>query len=128
MFDDTSTYNWDEFIDCVLGEKLKAIKEFISVDGVHSKAMLYKMLTLIRSKKEENRLNIARFAYLIARLRPNEKNTDENKLQERLESYNNFAKKMYNWIQSARDCRQLVTAIYIYVYMNREREVNGNDR
>lgn len=128
LFDDTSTYNWDEFIDCVLGEKLKAIKEFISVDGVHSKAMLYKMLTLIRSKKEENRLNIARFAYLIARLRPNEKNTDENKLQERLESYNNFAKKMYNWIQSARDCRQLVTAIYIYVYMNREREVNGNDR
>lgn len=128
LFDDTSTYNWDEFIDCVLGEKLKAIKEFISVDGVHSKAMLYKMLTLIRSKKEENRLNIARFAYLIARLRPNEKNTDENKLQERLNAYNNFAKKMYNWIQSARDCRQLVTAIYIYVYMNREREVNGNDR
>lgn len=126
--DYSSTYNWEEFIECVLGEKLKAIKEFISIDGEHAKAMLYKMLTLIRAKESENRLNIARFAYLLARLRPDEKNKDATELQVKMESYNNFAKKMYLWIQDSKECKQLVTAIYIYIYMNREREVNGNDR
>ena len=78
------------------------------------------MLELIRSKEQDNRLNIARFAYLLSRLKP-----DEEKVSaEQTALYNDFSKNMYRWIQSDEDCRQLVTAIYIYIYMNRESEEN----
>ncbi len=120
LFDENGCYSWQELIDDVIGEKLRTLQSYISGNGVHAKAMLYKMLELIRNCEREERLNIARFAYLLARLKPdNDKATAEEK-----ELYNNFSKKMYRWIQDEKECRQLVTAIYIYVYMNRDSEEN----
>lgn len=118
LFDEDNTYHWQELIDEVIGEKLNALQDYIKNDGEHAKAMLYKMLQLIRDKGKENRLNIARFMYLIARLKPKK----ENAKAEQIEAYNKFAKKLYQWIQNEKDSKQLITAIYIYVYMNREGE------
>ncbi len=116
LFDENSVFSWDDFINSVIGEKLRALQSYIDMDGDHAKAMLYNMLSLIRAKEEDNKLNIARFAYLLARLRP-----DKEQPEEKIESYNVFAEKMYEWVRSENDCKELITAIYIYVYMYRER-------
>lgn len=122
LFDKTGSYSWQRLIDDVIGEKLEALKSFITEDSEHNKAMLYKMLELIRAKEKEDRLNIARFAYLLARLEPKE--DAEETVKER---YKEFSRKMYSWIQNEEDCRSLVTAIYIYVYMNRKGEGDNNE-
>lgn len=119
LFDEEEgSYTWDEFIDKVLGEKLAALSKYIDDNGKHAKAMLYKMLQLIRERKKEDRLNIARFAYLLARLEPDNKKATA----EEIAAYKEFSRQMYRWIQNEEDCRQLITAIYIYIYLNRERE------
>ncbi len=130
-----NTYHWDELIDEVIGEKLLAIKEYFKKhesgkDESHNNSMLYKMLQLIRSRREENKLNIARFTYLIARLKPDMSsgNTDEAAKQMELDRYNEFAKKMYRWIRDEKSCRQLETAITLYVYLNREKEETENEQ
>ena len=38
------------------------------------------------------------------------------------ESYRNFADTMFDWIRSDEDSRQLITAIYLYVYLIRGEE------
>ncbi|MGN1317644.1 MAG: type III-A CRISPR-associated protein Cas10/Csm1 [Lachnospirales bacterium] len=118
LFDKNNTYHWEEFIDKVLGEKLGIIQSYISVNNEHNKAMLYNMLELIRNKNSKDRLNIARFAYLLSRLKP----TGDNVKEKELESYNIFSKNIYNWIQNEKDCKELITAIYIFIYMTRERK------
>ena len=109
-----STYHWDELIEKVLGEKYALLKSYFENNEENGKALLYKMLQLIRDKDESSKLNIAKFAYLLARLKP--KNT------ENVEKYQEFSTKIYDWIQSPADRRQLITAIYIYVYTIREKE------
>lgn len=37
------------------------------------------------------------------------------------ENYRKFSKKMYEWSKDECDRKQLITAIYLYVYLNRER-------
>lgn len=117
LFDETGTYSWEELIDDVIGQKLRAIQSFIDDNDEKGKALLYKMLELIRDKRED-RLNIARFAYLLARIKP----VGDNVPLEEIDRYNQFAKSMYRWIQNEEECRKLTTAIYIYVYMHRESE------
>lgn len=86
--------------------------------------MLYNMLELIRNRNSENRLNIARFAYLLARVRPT--NEHAPNFRENLERFDRFKKQMYAWIQDDTDSQQLITAIYLYVYSERERTDNND--
>lgn len=113
--DGSNTYHWDEFIDCVLEEKYKLIKDYFSGNEQSGKSMLYKMLELIRAKNDTEKLNIARFAYLLARLKPKHGGPD-------MEKYQNFSSRIYDWIQNPDDRKQLVTAIYIYIYSIRDKE------
>lgn len=113
--DGSNTYHWDEFINCVLGEKYQLIKDFFSENEDSGKSLLYRMLELIRAKDDTSKLNIAKFAYLLARLKPKD---DEKKLKK----YQEFSGKVFDWIQNSDDRRQLVTAIYIYIYTVREKE------
>jgi len=70
------------------------------------------MLELIRNQKEK--INFARFVYLLSRLEP-------DKEGEKKEKYRKFSRKMYQWVQSEKDCRELKTAINLYAYMHREK-------
>ena len=73
------------------------------------------MLELIRNQSDK--INFARFVYLLSRLEP--VNEGEKK-----EKYRRFSRTMYEWIQSEKDCRELKTAMNLYAYMNREKGVH----
>ena len=103
------TYSWTEFQEEVLGEKFQTIYDFFENQDERGKAFLYNMLELIRNQKDK--INFARFVYLISRLEP-----DKNAEKEQKEQYQIFSKKMCEWIRSQKDCRQLKTAINLYVY------------
>lgn len=60
----------------------------------------------------DDRINLARYAYLLARMEPRDKS--------RREDYRKFSQNMYRWGLSVRDRRQLITAIYLMVYMERK--------
>ena len=67
---------------------------------------------LVRNQKEK--INFARFVYVIARLEPKEEGEEK-------ERYRLFSRKMHEWIQKEKECRQLKTAMTLYVYMHREK-------
>ena len=111
-----STYSWDDFEEKVLGEKLKALEEFFQTNDERGMAFLYRLLDLIRGRSEK--INLARYAYILARMEPERmKNSEENAAKKN--AYQNFARQMYLWIQNKEDSRELITAIYIYVYGHR---------
>ena len=71
---------------------------------------MYRLLELIWHREEK--INLARFAYVLTRLEPK-----ENK-----EEYQTFSRKMYQWACKDEDSQQLITDIYIYVYLHREED------
>ncbi|NLH00777.1 MAG: type III-A CRISPR-associated protein Cas10/Csm1, partial [Clostridiales bacterium] len=116
LFSGENTYSWPVFIDKVLNEKYRLIKSFFDSAECYGKAYLYNLLDLM--KKRDNKLNIARYAYFLAKMQPNENADVEQK-----RVYTEFSEKMYYWItHSEEECRQAITAIYIYLYTIREKE------
>lgn len=113
------TYHWNEFIDQVLGEKFQMLYRFFSFSKEESergKAFLYRILTLFR--ESEDKINLARLAYLLARLEPPKKGGDESaEAYRRL--YKEFRQKLYQWQRNEKDRKQFITAIYIYAYLTR---------
>lgn len=105
------TYPWKEFREKVLNEKLQLLRDFFRADEQErGNAFLYRLLELLRGA-EANRIQLARYAYLLARMEPREK--------ERQETYRRFSAAMYRWALSPKDRQQLITAIYLYVYTER---------
>lgn len=111
------TYSWEEFEQEVIAEKYRTVEEFFQGTEERGKSFLYHILELVRNQKE--RINFARMVYNLSRLEPEEEG-------EKKEAYRKFSGKMYQWIQSEKDCRQLKTAINLYAYLNRERGENSH--
>lgn len=110
-------FGWDEFTDKVINEKLALITEYL--DGEtdaeserHGKAMLYKMLSLCQGA--EKRINIAKLAYLLARMEPSSGG------EKRQELYKEFSEKIYAWAAVPQDRRELCMAICVYAYLTRQ--------
>lgn len=112
LFAEGNTYFWDDFIECVVEDKYRVIFDFFEGSDDRGKGFLYKLLDFMRNK--EDKINLARYAYLLARMEP-DKNADE----EQRERYQLFSKQMYQWIQDDEECRQAITAMYLYVYIKR---------
>lgn len=108
------TYSWQTFERQVMGDKLKLLQEFFKGQDERGMAFLYQMTDLLR-EAEHDRLNLARYAYLLARLQPSEGSAA-------FRLYERFSRQMYGWACQAQDRKQLITAIYLYVYMNRKAE------
>ena len=115
------TYKWSEFTDKVVYEKLSVIREYfeyVSLDDEsgqnekRGKAFIYKIIELIRNAGEK--INIARIAYMLSRLAPGRNSAMYNK-------YKDFSEKMYGWVLNEKDRKQLLTALYIFIYLTRER-------
>jgi len=117
LFDESNCYSWDDFEDFVLNEKFNLIKDFFEKTDERGNSFLYNMLELLRNFKEK--INIARFIYLLSRLEP-EKNSKN--YEEKISIYRNFADKMYEWIESEDDRKQVITGICLYVYLNRKKQ------
>ena len=115
LFDRNNRYSWDVFINKVIGEKFNLLYEFFTVSNERGKNFLYNLLDLMRNTSE--RINLARFAYTLARLEPDK---DASDLQKKV--YQKFSGKMYEWITKEEYRRQTITAIYIYTYFVRSRE------
>lgn len=109
------TYSWKVFEEEVIGEKYRVIREFFDKSEDRGNAFLYRLLELIRN--QEDKINFARYVYLLARLEPSKEEGHEKQ-----EAYRRFSAAMYRWVQSERDCRQLKTAIQLYVYVTRTEE------
>ena len=125
--DEDHTYHWHEFVEEVLGEKLLLLRRFFGYGALASsegrddgqmrgKAFLYRILELYRHSGDK--INLARLAYLLARLEPSPSSEEEYKLL-----YSELKQKLYEWHRNAKDRKQFITAIYIYTYMIRDREV-----
>lgn len=121
LFNSEYTFHWEELIENVLEEKLELLKEYFNEYQEKGKNFLYNMLDLIRARKED-RINIARYAYLLGRIAPDKKEEKTSQGRARKELYDRFSKQMYQWIRNDKDAKELEMAIYLYVYMNRESE------
>lgn len=115
--EDMYVFSWDRLKKDVLGEKLKQIVKLLNYKkdkndtSLHGKAMLYKILDLLRNSDEK--INIARYAYMLARLQPKDKDKAYQEI------YKEFSDNMYKWILNKNDKNSLIMAIMIYVYINR---------
>ena len=106
------TYSWKEFREKVLGEKRKVLNDFFHVEEQErGNAFLYQLLELLR-QAQADRINLARYAYLLARMEPRDRS--------KREQYRIFSQAMYRWALNQQDRQQLITAIYLYVYAERK--------
>ena len=105
------TYSWKELEEGVVQEKYRALCDFFEgIDETRGMSFLYRMMELVRGHEEK--INFARMMYLLSRLEPTEEGPQKEK-------YRQLSQKMYRWIQSDQDCRQLKTAINLYAYIHR---------
>lgn len=108
------TYHWEEFSENVLGTKCALLTRFFcSDDAARGNSFLYRIVDLLRSAERDGKLVLARYAYLLARLAPSVSSPAYR-------GYKEFSEKMYAWALDAAQRKQLITAIYIHVYENRE--------
>ena len=117
-----NSYIWNDLDKKVFGEKYKALEVFFKNQDERGNRFAYNILELFNNREEK--INIARLAYTLARLEPQKirnKNDDKsNKEYENdLENYRKFTKKTYEWIKNKEDSKQMRTAILLYVYNNR---------
>jgi CRISPR-associated protein Csm1 len=116
------TYDWDTFENFVLGEKMASITELFSICGDYGNSFLYSILQLLRVAEEEDRINLARLAYLLARREPPKNASDLVQ-----KTYSEFAKKLYKWALDPEDRRQVITALIIYTYLKRDEKEDEQD-
>ena len=122
LFDQTGRYDWNVFIDQVIREKYIAIHEYMHITQYRGKAFLYHLLELLRMR--EGRFNRAKFVYYLSRMEPEIR---EGKDKAEAAEYRRFSSNMYQWSMSEEGRRQIVSAIYLYVYMQREKEGDRED-
>ncbi len=114
---ENGVFKWREFVDGVIGEKFEALTEFFDNNNFYGKAFIYNMLELLRNSKA--RINRARLAYVLSRMEPEKEELSDESLSD---LYKKFSEKIFKWYQNSEDRKELIMAIYIYVYLNREVE------
>lgn len=107
-----NAYSWDVFRENVMKEKLQTLQDFFgSEEQERGKSFLYQLMNLLRDARKAP-IYLARYAYLLAKMEP--------AAREKKDAYNAFSKKMYEWAISPEERRQLITAIYLFIYMERK--------
>ena len=110
-------YHWADFEARVLGEKYACVKQFFenqfrTDEDERGMAFLYRLLALLRSSGEQ--INVARFAYLLARMEPSGRQAAAR------QQYRHIFPQHDGLVPPAgRTEAQLITAIYLYIYEKR---------
>lgn len=107
------TYRWNVFVNDILGEKLTCIHTLAAPDTVNGGAFLHQVLALLQTSADQ-RINIARLAYLLARHVPTEKQSTYK------DTYNNAATQLHRWALDETHRKQLITALTVYLYKTRD--------
>ncbi len=118
LFEKQQIYHWEDFESRVLEEKLKALHDFFSISENRGRNFLYNLLELLCER--EDKINFARYVYILSRLEPGREEAARQK-----EAYREFSGKMYAWRKTKEDCKQLVTAIYLYIYLTRREDADN---
>lgn len=118
LFEEKENYSFTQFKKAVLGEKYLLIEHFFRSTNDYGKAFLYRLLEMLREVRDKKGkvLNRAKLAYYLSRMEPKDKGENIQSL------YKEFAKAVYGWAPEERDRNELILAIYLYVYLMRERE------
>ena len=77
---------------------------------------MYKLMGYIRNL--DDKINLARLAYMLGRMEP-----DCNAGQDIKDLYGEFSRSLYKWVSDDKDNesrRELLTAIYLYIYLHRD--------
>ncbi len=118
-------YSWKNFAEKVCGEKLNFLLKNFNFDTTTQvegrlaigKSGLYRILNFLADTNSERQsINLARFAYVLARLNPGENKTG-------FEVYSIIRDKFYFWYKNFEDRQELRTAIELVIYSIREKEV-----
>ena len=112
-------YHWQDFTEKVCAGKLQFLLKHLTFENAENKikagiSLLYKLLDLIEYKQND-KINIARFAYTLGRMQPSSK--DNASLQA---YYDEFSRQMYKWYINEEDRKQLFTALNLLIYYRRE--------
>lgn len=110
------TFSWKDFENNVVRIKLNFIKKFFMKTPEKGKAFLYRILELIRGM-EDDKINLARLAYTLARL---EEALKMDKEAGQIKEINFFSSTIYKWIGCEKDRKEFIAAIYLYVYLIRD--------
>ena len=115
LFHEKYCFHWDELIEGVLGEKLSLIREYFQAFDEKGMNFLYHMLNLIQNR-DKDPINLARYAYLLGRIEPDNRNKKPEETEKRRVAYEHFSRQMYLWMKDDKDARELEMAIYLYIY------------
>ena len=110
------TFSWKDFENNVVNIKLNFLKKFFVKTPEKGKAFLYRILELIRGM-EDDKINLARLAYTLARL---EEALKKDKEAGQIKEINFFSSTIYKWIGCEKDRKEFIAAIYLYVYLIRD--------
>ncbi len=110
------TFSWKDFENNVVKIKLNFLKKFFMKTSEKGKAFLYRILELIRGM-EDDKINLARLAYTLARL---EEALKKDKEAGQIKEINFFSSTIYKWIGCEKDRKEFIAAIYLYVYLIRD--------
>lgn len=111
--DDAHVYHWNVFKEKVVGEKLNFLRRYFKENAKNAEentaamTFIYQLLYLLR--ENEKKINLARFAYVLGKRKTASREADQL-----------FNATMYTWYLNDEDRRQLITAIYLYIYLNRK--------
>ncbi|MDO5719053.1 MAG: type III-A CRISPR-associated protein Cas10/Csm1 [Tissierellia bacterium] len=107
LFDKDLVFGWEE-LEQGIKNKIIILHDYLTKVDEIGKSLFYKIISYL--KHIDDKINIARLAYLLARIDERLKLKDENK---------NFSRSIYRWAVDEVDRRQLIAAIYILIYMER---------
>lgn len=118
LFEEKECYSFTQFRTTVLGEKYEKIERFFRSTNDYGKVFLYRLLEMLREARDKNGkgFNRAKLAYYLSRMEPKDKGEYMQSL------YQDFAHAIYTWAPLEKERNELILAIYLYVYLIRERE------
>lgn len=109
IFNEDLAFSWEDFTQNVLGEKFSVIKKRITTLDDKGKVFLYRVLELFT--KMDDKLNLARLAYTLAKVEPKEE--QERKIHQE------FSKAVYKYAKSAKDRKEFIAAMHVFLYLER---------
>lgn len=120
IFSDEFVFNWENFEKNIVCEKLETIKLLYKITPNLGKGFIYKLLEYLRNLDNEKQINIARLAYILARIEPKKNKNNFNDYDQ----FKIISNKIYLWAKDKQERKEFIVALYIYIYLMRG-EKNG---
>lgn len=113
LFTKDNIFTLEEFENDINNHKLSIIRRFFNSQESHGKSFIYKLLTLIRERSEQDRISFARLAYFLSRL-------EEQTPKDEKPNFINFKREMINWFNTKKEIEKAELSLVLYIYETRE--------